>query len=119
MYKQTMTITIAELYIKAVGYGLGGHVIGNAYASEFDVEIEYSYRPGARASGLGGRFEDADPGYAAECDIKDITASANVHFEGDDFDVTFKRGKSMIELFTGSEIEALCDKIVEEIERRT
>ena len=120
MNKQTTgstAATIALLSLKITAAGLGGATIGTATASEFDVEVEYTYLPRIPASGLSGAFEDADPGCAAELEIKAVKASANVHFEGDECEVTIKRGSEMQSFFTGRELDEFAERILDQIER--
>lgn len=110
------TLTIGELAVKVQAAGLGGANIDTAVASEFDVEIEYTYLP-SLAGSLSGGFEDAEEDAPAEVEIKAIKACANVHFEGDMCDTLIRRGSNMLLLFTGREIDALADRILDGIER--
>lgn len=106
------TMTIGELSVKIVAAGLGGEAVDTAVASEFDVEVDYTYSPG-HAGNLSGRFEDAEEPLDPECDITAIKASANIHFEGDQCEITIKRGTNMMKLFTGAQIDKLTDEILQ------
>lgn len=113
--KGTRTLTIGELAIRIKS--LDSIAIDTAVASEFDVEVDYTYLPRIPASRLSGAFEDADPGEAAECEIKAIQASANVHFEGSESATVIKRGSDLMPLFTGAQVAALEDRIILAIEK--
>lgn len=113
----TRTLTIGELKLKVMGVDLAAQEVDRAVACEFDVVVDYTYLPRIPESGMGGRFEDADWGAPAECEIKAIKADAAVHFEGDNFSCTAMRGTDLMPLFSGAQITELQDKIIDEIER--
>lgn len=119
MSKQTSNTTLAVGMLRVIvkAAGLGGETLDTATATEFEVDVEYSYVPGVPASGLSGPFEDADPGCAAECEVAKVKTTASLHFEGDFSSVTINRGTDISGLFSGSEIYQMADRILDSIEK--
>lgn len=111
----TITMTIGELAVKIHSAGLGGSTVDTAVAAEFDVEVEFTYRPG-HPGRLTGPMDMAEEPLDPELDIIAIKASANVHFAGDTCETIFKRGSELLPLFTGREVDQLADRILSDIE---
>lgn len=70
-----------------------------AVASDFDVSIAFTYKPG-----------DFPSGDAAE--ITAIRTDASVHFDGDGIAITAARGSDLLPLFDRFQIAALEDRLL-------
>lgn len=87
--------------------------LATVVARDFDVKIEFTYTPGEPAR-LSGAFEDSCEGCAPELIIKAIKADAAVHFDGEEgISVTAARGTCLMPLFTGGQIGALADRLLD------
>lgn len=116
--KGSTTLTIGELALRLKSTSVVAETIDTAVASEFDVEVEYTYTPGYEGN-LSGRWEDAEESIDSTVEIGAVKASASIHFEGDESDVTIKRGTDITKLFGSTEIGALEDRVMAEIKNRS
>lgn len=81
-------------------------------ATEFSVNIEFSYTP-ADAPRSFGHPDTWDDGAPAELCIHAIKADANVHFDNDDgISLTAARGTDLLPLFSHTQLAALEDKLL-------
>lgn len=113
--KGTRTLTIAALSAKLKSADTFATVVDTPYASEFEVEVAYTFQPGL-PNYTEGAMEDADPGLDEELRIISVRATANVEFEGNNgYSVTAKRGTDLRDLFSTHEIGELEDRISAEI----
>lgn len=112
--KGSTTLTIGELALRLKSTSVVAETIDTAVASEFDVEVSYTYTPGYEGN-TTGRWEDAEESVDSTVEIGAIRLTASTHFEGDESDVTLKRGTDITKLFSSLEIGALEDQVMAEI----
>lgn len=105
MSKST-TINIGELAARVKSADLTAEVFDTAIASDFEVEVDYDFRPG-----------NASEDQQAEVRVNAIRASSNLHFEGDMVSSVVRRGSDLMPLFSHARISELAHVIlVEELE---
>jgi hypothetical protein len=113
--KGSKTLTIGELSLNIKSTDTAAITLESVYASEFEVEVKYDYLPG-HPGNLSGRFEDAEEPMPAELTITAVVLTAAVTFEGDDCELRVKRGADLMGMFTGAQVSALEDRVLDMIE---
>lgn len=101
--QHTAVERIGELHVVASPAWLLSK-FATAVASDFDVSIAFTYKPGDFPS---GDFPSDD---AAE--ITAIKTDASVHFDGDGIAITAARGSDLLPLFDRHQITALEDRLL-------
>lgn len=112
MTSTTRTINIGELAVKIRSADLASAELDTAIASDFEVEVEFTYTAGYPAV-LSGPMDDADPGAPDEVEIRHILTEANVHFEGELGSLIVRRGVDLLPLFSNREVTAMEDRLIE------
>jgi hypothetical protein len=100
---RSTTINIGELAARVKSADLTAEVFDTAIASDFEVEVEYDYRPA-----------NVEQDQAAEVRINAIRATSPVHFEGTYSSTIVRRGVDLMPLFSHHAISELADAILME-----
>lgn len=105
MSKST-TINIGELAARVKSADLTAETFDTAIASDFEVEVDYDFRPA-----------NVEADQMAEVRINAVRATANIHFEGDLVSTVVRRGADLLPLFSHGRISELAHAVlVEELE---
>lgn len=111
----TRAIIIGELAVKVRSADLASAEFDTAIASDFEVEVEFTYTPG-HPGNLSGHWDMAEEPIPDDLTIHAIKASVNVRFEGDHVSTIVRRGSDLKPMFTSREITAIEDQLIEMME---
>lgn len=101
------TLTIGELALQVKGADLAAQLVDTCIASDFEVEVTYKYQP-----------SDLEAGILEHVVVKEVIAPANVHFSGDLSDVLVRRGSDLLPLFSGAQVTAMEDMLLQAIREK-